>query len=229
MNTLLLRSFTAALVAVSSLSLYASPSIAEERNSQHGELQLEVAQKKGDPFSAVKEQAHSFISAISQQVQTLAIGNSATLPPPPSDQVLRYIAAAYLHCSVQRGTCPEILDAVLEYDIIVSRFNKTPACPTMLRLWDSWIKNDMEKRHQYLTKTGFFTATNEFRQRVRPRYTKCVATVTESIQGDPNHAVFFSKRYAPKEPVRAQITNAVVIMDSIKAKVENIFTLIGLK
>ena len=218
----------AAFTGLAVIALLSSdPTFAQNKTS--GAIELESTSVKKTPFEEVKAGAHFFIDTVVEEVHSLAKGDAGVLPAVPSDTTIRYLAASYLHCSVQRGTCPEILDAILEYDIIRSRIQKTASCPTMLRFWDYWIRDDLEKRHQYLTKTGFLSITTDFRKTIRPRYIKCGPTVAKELDGDQVQSVYFSRRYATSAAIVKSIDNAKVIMDGIREKVPNVFSAVGIK
>ena len=122
------------------------------------------------------------------------------------DDHLLYLNALYLFCSVNRGTCPEILDSILETDIIRSAVEGNAQCITLKKFWKSWLDNDMQRRHQYQVRTGYLRETEAFKKNELPRYLRCSETVKKELStlGEQTPEEFLKERYhLPSKEVEA--------------------------
>lgn len=194
-----------------------------DRSAQSGDIVLEdTATRKRNPYQAGQDGAIEFMNGLSTAAVELSAGRAAA-PASPSDGALDHLASVYLFCTIRAGTCPWILDAVLEADIMSAKTSNTAGCPTMERFWKAWMRNDMEKRQKFLVRTSNLTVTSEFTQHERPRYIKCRDTVAETLRDSPAVRDFFSKRYAASDGPQTKIARTTKLLTDLKAKVPNIY------
>lgn len=205
---------------LTSASLHAQP-----RPSTSGEIVLEDTSQNRSTFRVVQDQAIAFARSLDTEFGRLATGQSMEQITLPTESVLLHLTAVYLYCSVQQGVCPQLLDAILEIDVANSRLQGRASCPTMKQFWRLWVRNDMEERHKYQVKTGFLNETAEFRQKIRPRYIQCEATVAEAIKGDGSNSAFFAKRLSGER--RQLATHLTRYLELVKAEVPNVFVATG--
>ncbi|NLF25109.1 MAG: hypothetical protein GX589_05555, partial [Deltaproteobacteria bacterium] len=114
------------------------------RPSQAGVIELQAPPKEETP----QENLLDYFNTFAQQLDRLADGQLSNVPKLDENSVL-YLNAVYLFCSLRKGACPWILEALLETDIVNSRLNKSPDCPQMRSFWKLWGKNDLQRRHDY--------------------------------------------------------------------------------
>lgn len=207
------------LVAI--LPLFSAGHVAAENRSdvQGGEIVMEQDHKLSGTYEMQQLKGLEFLKA----VQLTAASGAANSLPAPDDSILSYLNVAYLYCSITEGTCPAIIDAVLEADIINSRrAGAVASCPIMTNFWKIYIKSDMEQRHNHLVKTGFLTVTDDFKKKRRPAYIKCKDTVAQIISSPD-----WAQRYKSGSQTMTSITKAVRIVEELQAKVPNLFTALG--
>lgn len=154
----------------------------------------EQEERRVDPYPAAQSATLEYFQNYNSKLQSIAHSGSGSLGD-LSDDMLNYLSALYLHCSVNYGVCPYILNAVLEIDVINSKNSGSAGCPNMKRLWNAWVRNNLEERHKYLVKTSFIQATSDFKAKDRPRYLKCDQTITDILKNSAGSAQFFKARY----------------------------------
>jgi hypothetical protein len=181
-----------------------------------GSIDFEDSTASKDPYGVSQDKA----VATFEELQSLAQskGNYKTINL--STGTLGYLAGVYLFCSVSKGTCPVVLDALLEVDYLNSLHKGAPDCSVLKGFWKQWIANDMEKRHDYLVNTGYIATTQSFRRDQRPRYIRCEETVASLLKAHPNT----SKRYDSQATTFAEL---VRLLKSVKEHIPNIFTKMG--
>lgn len=194
---------------------------------QSGSLELELDQAVKDPYSETETASLVYFKFL--QTKIAALPGSAQTVEPPGDAIIQYLNGLYLLCSMKRGTCPTILDALLEVDLINSKINKQTACPTMKRFWKQYIDGDLEKRHRYQTQTGHITAVTDFNQKIRPRYIKCAETITQLLEGSASDTAFFQKRYAGDPPPVLAVRSVIDMINQVQSKNLNVFAVTGMK
>lgn len=213
-------------LALALITLAISAQAQNRPNSQYGEIVLEKDKAKVDSYAIQQESSIALVKGLLQNTEALAAGSGSQISP-LSQQQIQYLAACYLYCTIQQGTCQEMLDAILEIDIINSRLSKTVQCPNMKAGWKEWIAGDMEKRQSYQVKTGFLNATEEFKRTVRPRYIKCEETVKAEIAPTVSDKEFFSARYSGENSKKKPIERTLKLLEEIKTKIPNIFSATG--
>lgn len=186
---------------------------------QSGEITMEQDHKTEDSYEAQQETAINFL----KKIQTAAANGGSGTIAAPTEPTISYLNVAYLYCSITQGTCPQILDAILEADVINSRSSgNVAACPIMTAFWKLYVRNDMEQRHNHYVKTGFLSTTDDFKKKVRPIYVKCKETVAHVLDS-PERA----SRYTPNSSTRETIAKAIKMTEELKAKVPNLFVSLG--
>lgn len=206
------------LIALALLIITAQ-TFAQEEPNLTGEIALEKDEKKENSYTKTEtETINTFeqLNAFMENPESAKF-NSSQL----SDNILILLNALYLQCSVNRGTCAEVLDAILEIDIIESLKTSNVQCKSMQRFWALWLENDMEKRQQYQVKTGYLQATSEFKNKVRPAYIKCIDTVAKQIESDAiDNTTFLKARYKEGSTPRAAVTEVLTsLKNAQRAKV----------
>ncbi|WKZ57949.1 MAG: hypothetical protein QY326_04590 [Bdellovibrionota bacterium] len=162
-------------------------------------------------FTAVRDSLHNPLS-----VQNLALSKDG----------LVYLNAVYLHCSVQKGTCPLILEALLNLDILHAAKHGTFECPNLTLFWRNWLENDMEERQKYLVRTAHLQTSAAFNQTERPRYIKCKDTVQSILTPAPQASSIATARFAEGSEGRNTINRTLELLTTYQSKVPNVFALI---
>jgi len=217
----LIAAFT---IIFSSLSVSAQPSLPSvpanpRANVQSGEITMEQDHKITDSYESQQDKSIEFL----KKIQSIAAAGGSGSVAMPEESILSYLNVAYLYCSVTQGTCPQILDSVLEADVINARSKGAAAgCPIMTSFWKLYIRNDMEQRHNHFVKTGFLSLTDDFKRKERPTYIKCKDTIT-SILADPEKAT----RYKNNSATVTSLHKAVRMAEELKVKVPNLFISLG--
>jgi hypothetical protein len=194
---------------------------------QRGGFELEVEKPAEDSYSVTQEKVLKFLKGTLDRANALGRGEAAVAPGPVNDKMIQYLNAAYLYCTANSGTCPSLLQAILEHETINSRLAKKAECPTMMRFWKFWVDTDMERRQQYMVRTGFINATSEFKSKIRPKFIKCAETISSEISGNTSDPEYFRARYSKDSPAVKSLTEAIQIAEHIKEKVPNIFGAVG--
>jgi len=188
-----------------------------------GELNLEdVAGEPKNPYAQNQGEAIRFMESLNSLADTLATTGSGGTAGAIDENTMIHLTNVFLYCSLKRGTCPMVLEAILESDVINSLDAKKGACPNMARFWKVWVRGDMEKRQKYLMPTAYMGGANEFSTRERPRFIRCRETV-DGILADAGDPVQFRKeRYAKGAPAREAIRKTAQLLNEIKLKVPNV-------
>ncbi len=218
------RFLPALYAAIASLSVCVTVTLAapEESSRQVGEIQLEDTETtRRDPYAVAQDSAIEFFNDFAAKVDTLKNRGAAPLSP-LSDAALNHLANVYLYCTVRSGTCPLVLDAIIESDIVNAKNGSASICPNMERFWKIWVKNDMEKRQNFLVRTANLSATSDFTRNERPRYLKCRETVQIEIGESSPGAEYFAKRYAGTGGPNDKVKKLAVLLTELKTKVPNI-------
>lgn len=216
------RAICATLISfgISAVSAFAAPSDLSDK--QVGEINLEDMETiRRDPYSVAQDAAINFFNDFATKVGTLKNKGAVTLETLP-DVALSHLANVYLYCTVRSGTCPFVLDAILESDIVNAKNGSPSICPNMERFWKVWLKNDMEKRQNFMVRTANLSATSEFTRNERPRYLKCRETVQIEIGKESSSAEFFATRYGGASGPDAAVKKLAALLTELKTKVPNI-------
>ena len=193
-----------------------------------GDIELEDEGESVNTYDATQDSIIKLFKELPDAFDTLANGGNAEIPNLDQNQI-QYLNGVYLHCSVARGICPFVLDALLELDLINSRVKNKAQCPNLIKFWKSWVQNDMEQRHNYQLKTGFIADTNRFRKNVRPIYIKCKKTIEkelDSVKG--SNTDYFAKRYGNMGTTRNAVSLTNQYLARIKKNVGNIYYATGM-
>lgn len=223
LNRILKLAFAAAAL----LGVSAPPAIsyAQPNNSLlSGEIMQDKEADRVDTNSEIQDKTIAYFQDLQRRISDAASGTPPQALSPLSENSLTYLNLAYLHCTINAGTCPAILDALLEVDVINSRLASKAACPNLKQFWKLWIKGQMEERQSFLVKTAFLATTENFKKTQRSQYIKCDATVAEKILGESSNTDFFKRRYAAEATERTSAETVVKILKEIKAEVPDIFS-----
>lgn len=171
-----------------------------------GEIDLAQDEKKVSRLDVTAAEGSAVIKALLDKASSYQGGEMSKISTSdkPNMQgkiptnLLQYLSIMYLNCIIEKGTCPELLDSILEFDVINSKIDNKVSCPNMLLFWKAWLDNDMEKRHQHHSKITQVQKIDEFNRTKRKNYTKCKDTITALIEADKNtsNEEFFKKRMA---------------------------------
>jgi hypothetical protein len=191
-----------------------------------GEINLQTPVKKQtNPYQDRQDAAIGYFTNLSGKLDKLGSGELSPLDKIGED-VLSHMAGTYLFCSIQKGTCPWILDALLETDVINSRINKKVECDSLPRFWKIWVKYDMQKKQDYQVKTGYMRDTISFKKTKLPRYVGCMDTVKQEISDNPqpvSDADYFKNRYAGESSQRKAIMDTLDYLQKIKSSRIDVF------
>ena len=190
---------------------------------QMGEIKLEAAKKKRNPYKLTQENTIAYFDELSLELKKLSGSGSGTIKS-LEDDVLNHLTATYLYCSIKYGSCPFVLEAILETDVIRSRLAGKASCSNMKSFWKKWISNDMHKRIQFMIPIGFSHKKTQFNQKERPKFVKCKPTILEAISGGGTNKQYFSDRYAEDSKVVGSVRKTNLLLQTIKKKIPNIFT-----
>ena len=206
-------------------------SVAAQDSVVHGDIEFEGDAKVRDPYSETRDDLIARLSVLSQftakpisepDFESFALGEPHFV----------HLNALYLYCSVKKGTCPDVLDTVLELDIIQSQLEGNAECSHMKHFWKTWIANDMQRRHQFQVKTGFLKDTEDFKKTTLPRYLRCSQTVAEELKSTKKTATtveFFTNRYYLPSVPRQAITNTLGLLEEAKKNNINLLFVTGTK
>jgi hypothetical protein len=171
------------------------------------------------PYAAAQKAAITTFQTLADAAAKGGPFQKATL----SENTLSFLNGVYLLCTIEKGKCPTVLDAVLELDIINSKLQGTADCPLMRSFWKLWLKQDMQRRQDFMGKPALLHITTEFQRNERPKYVKCSPTVKEEIAGASEAQTFLKNRFSEKNP----FTDATKLLQEVKKKVPNIFIAVG--
>lgn len=193
---------------------------AEDGPSLQGEVTFESFERNEVPYEQHVTEARAVFSGLQDALPVLAKGESWK-GNPTHDRALSWLATLYLYCSVQRGSCPLVLDAILEIDIAQA----SPAeatCPTMKRFWKQWIDLDLEKRQSFLMKTGGIQTAAEFSRSVRPTYIKCEERVADAMTESRRD------RYQAGGAAAKRNDTMLAYIDRISSTIPNLYSEMGI-
>jgi hypothetical protein len=213
-----------AITVLSTLTLAIESSATPVPDRQSGEIFQEQDADQQDSYSATQDQVIEYFKGLRATMRSAANGASTAKLAPLSENALTYLNSAYLYCSVNNATCPEILDAILEIEVINGRLSSKAECPNLKQFWRLWIKNQMEERHNFAVKTAFLNPTNDFKRTRRPRYIKCDATVAAEFEDQGSATDYFKKRYISGSEQLLAVDRTVKMLEQIRAEVPDLFT-----
>lgn len=214
------------LLIIALLELTGSSNISATPNPdrQSGEIIQEQEANQQDSYSATQDQVIRYFQELATTMRSAASGAAPTPIPLLNENALTYLNSVYLYCSVNNGTCPTMLDALLEVEIINARLSNKAECPNLKQFWRLWIKNQMEERHNFAVKTAFLNPTNEFKRSKRPRYIKCESTVASEVAGQGATPEYFKQRYASGSNQIVSVEQTLQMLEQIRRDVPDIFS-----
>lgn len=216
----------AAIFLETSPSAAQSRGAARSRPSQFGSIDLEQDKVSLDPYMVSQDAALALFKSMEGIAKQLSqAGTTSSLAV--SDDVVNYLTGVYLYCSIRNGTCPVVLEALFEIEVINARSSGKSECSVLPRFWKIWVKNDMEKRQEYSIATGFLDASQKFKDEVRPKYVRCNESLGQELGGAGNITSFFKDRYREGTRAAALPGKMVALIELLKAKVPNVFYATG--
>ena len=220
-----LNYFTLSAIMLTPITLLADP----PAGVLGGKIKLEEEVKQ-DPYAMTQKKAESIFQNIADSLPTLAAGKKIEFPEIAKDErLLSYLSGVYLYCISRSGTCPFILDAILETDILKAAHSDSVTCPTMRGFWKSWIENDFEQRSEFLVQTGDIRAFSRFNERERPAYIKCVGTIRETLKSNPSRTSFLKERYSEGSQTAKSLSKMAKLLKVLREQRKNIFKATGAK
>lgn len=223
-----------ALASLALISLATPGSLAAQAKEQSkpdvapplsGVIKMEsVETKKTDPYASGQEAAIVWVEELNAALDKRAGGENAAIRTPETG-ILNHLAGVYLFCSIREGVCPHILQMLLEADFLISLDGGKAQCPALTEFWKVYVTNDFENRHKYMIKTGYLTATSDFKRDVRPRYVRCRETIEEELK--KRDAGSLGKRYAAGSPARTSINESLSLLKKLRDSGKNVFAETG--
>lgn len=185
-----------------------------EQPSTEGTIEFEDAPTELSPYEAGQEASISlFQSLLTETVSGSAAAHKVT------SEAMRHLAGAYLYCASKQGSCPVILDGLLEVDIANARVAGEASCPVLEQFWRSYTAWDFSKRESYLRGVGQTEIATTFAKEKLPRYQMCKQAVAEALKQD---------KAARTAAAKKNLANAAFLLKQFKQKVPNIFAALGI-
>ena len=184
-----------------------------------------------DTYAIVRKYTEGVFTKFKIHLDLLASGQAKKfdLGKAPKD-FYKYFASSYLLCSTEKGVCPEFLKTILEIDLINSKISGKASCPHTLRMWKSWLGNDMEKRLNHRLKITHMQKVDEFNKTERRQYYKCRNTIEDIIEnGEESPGEFFKKRYDENFKSNNYVDKAYEFLKKKRSKKVDIYAEIGLE
>jgi hypothetical protein len=192
---------------------------------QSGSIELDFNNEKLDPYGITQEKTIIFLQNLRTHLESVASHQKKIILP--EGETIHYLTGLYLFCTIKRGTCASVLEALYEIDLVNSRLSNTALCPVMKSFWKRYLENDFEERLKYNTSTGFVTKLNEFNAKERPRFVRCEESLKELFKTEQNAQSLFSSRYqSQSKPLRA-IDDVLTLIRLLKEKQVNVFSATG--
>ena len=215
--------FQFTLVLLFVFSSFATGLCQERRNKQSGFLDLEFTGKKKIAYEDIVK---SVTSKAEQFASSQSSGSFQSINFTQDD--LNYLAAVHLYCTMRKGACPLIPQALLEMELSSHAASSSSSCQNLPRFWKTWIESDMEKRVEIHLQVVNFAKRNIFKKKHRPKYLKCKSTVSSILPKSASAQSVLKKRYANSSKESQYAQKLVNYIHSINEKVGNIFTETGL-
>lgn len=207
--------------AISQTQTGSKPSKGERSKVITGEFSLETGNKQRDPYQVSEELTYTYLNNLKTKIGEFSNGNITSLER-PNEKIVSFLTGTYLYCTVRDTTCPALLDSLLEVDVVNARLANKEECPTLREFWKTYIQNDLENRHRYLTQISQMAAVSEFNTKSRPGYIKCQTTIAKNIKGSSTNTEFFRARYKDGRILKS-INSAFELIESLKRKGINVF------
>lgn len=190
-----------------------APTQAQLNTSEDLDITDLKGQAKADPYEVTQENLLKKLSEYAEVIKNGSTPEMLVLDPAE----LQHLAGSYLVCSLKKGTCPEVLDGILEIDFLNALRSRSNSCKNMKGFWGSWIKNEMEKKHQMYIKTGFMKKKEYFDKNQRSRYIRCSLTVKKMKQEFASAAAYVKKHR------KSDTSSLVALLEEIKGTIPNVF------
>jgi hypothetical protein len=200
--------------------LSATAAVAQPRPDTSGEITFQTEGKQQSPYTEAQDGALDAFKKLAAQAPAGSIA-----PVTLSKSSLTYLAAVYLMCVVKQGSCPAVLDGILEADIVNAKLAGNTKCPFTVGFWGVWKANDMERRQEFSIGTGVLGEFSNFKTNHLPRYLNCGETISQILKGSGTPEQFFRARYGKNQV----FSNLVLVIETVKAKIPNIFAKVGVK
>ena len=226
--TALLVTVWGAVPAHSQESSANPPPAGDYKPPQVGAINIEEQEEKKETYGTVQDKAISFFSEVESKQTQLAQGNISAVGSIP-DNILNYLSGVYLYCAVNLGTCPLVLETLLETDIINGKVNHDNDCPNLKRFWNFWVGNGMEERHKYLTKIAHVRAISDFNTKERPKFLLCQETVKQQTTSALPSDAYFKQRYSQNPALKALSARLAAYLNQLKQGEINVFLATGSK
>ena len=216
---LLLSISTSSALTLSQFIIF--PPNASAQPNVTGEIDLESDTASQLSYEDIQKQAIDFTQLVLNNAKAAASGATPNMSR-PSQVILNYLNDAYLYCTVVQGTCPSILDSILEFEVMQGAFANDSSCSSMKEFWRLWISADREKRLSYKIKTGFAAVTTDFRKNTRPKYIKCEESVKSVTSENQDIKGIMKSRYFADSPILKSLEAAPKILNEIAIKVPDV-------
>ena len=197
-----------------------------------GSIQLEQGEARKDPYQENQDGSIEFFTTLEKNMREMAAGTAKIEKTRELTRgELLHLNATYLYCESIKGTCPTVLDAILESDVLNARVDGKAQCNNMRQFWKSWTKTDMQKREGYMIKIGHTKRHQDFRRKRLPAYVRCKDTVKDyiALEEEMTNEAFVKERYGDGSIARDKIIKAIALLKQIKKKRVNVLRAVGVK
>ena len=188
----------------------------EQRSAQSGDIQLEDTSKKTkDAPERGRDELNAWFSSLEKSFRSGIVREPVQL----GDAGVTYLAMFYFYCTTRIGSCPFILDTILESDVIRSQNEKENSCPTMTRFWKAWLAGDFDSRAKYEISAAVAEKMDQFNSTERPRYIKCKDAVADILEDRSN----LESRYGESGVASANLNRTRSLLQELWAKGIDVF------
>ena len=199
------------------------PSVSADEKETYGDIDFQdLEEQKRVPYKTLQRNVIEYFSKLESSIVTSNQEDTAALRTLKKNE-LDFLAALYLHCSLQKGACPVILDAVLESDVFNSATANESACPNMTGFWKAWVAADMERRLDHGLKVGNIGKATSFKKKERPAYIKCKKTISEVVEKAGTGSAVLGSRYSSAGKPLKNLKAFNRYLTLVEQKIPNIF------
>jgi hypothetical protein len=156
-------------------------------------------------------------------VDKIAVDGGKGVPEELTPADLSYLSVAYLYCVAQRGTCPFVLDTILDSDLETSLSNGVAGCSTMKRFWKEWLRSALDERAKFLLSVSNGLKLAAFNSQERPRYVQCSNTVAELMAQHNN----LGSRFGGGGTSRSSLSSIKQFLEELHTSKVDIYQEIG--
>lgn len=199
---------------LSSLSPLTAPVAVAEQPSTEGTIEYEEAPSELSPYEAGQEAAITLFQSL--LTDTLS---GKSIPHKLNSEATKHLTGTYLYCVSKQGSCPVILDGLLEVDIANAQISGEASCPVLEQFWRSYAISEFNKRESYLLGVNQAKIAATFATERLPRYRLCKQAVADALRQD---------KAARQAAAKKNIANAAFLLKQFKDKVPNIFAALGI-